>query len=463
MREQLVIHGGASRSGSIGQRCDTLDIVRNDRFYRIMVDCGMEFLREGETGGVGPAPDFSLLQDGKQIDAVYLTHFHADHVGSVGTLCASGLLDADAKIHSSPQTAAVLPYVLQDGLRHNPTYNAFNAANVLKQLTVIEKPGEYEILPGLKVFIPQMGHAPGNGGIVIPTSSGRKGFITSDFCVHNQPVTKGALLPSESWPREWIPDEIWGTDLTYGSGPRRSFDDEMTRLIERTKSDLEAGRRVVIPAFGNGRGQNIAVSFAKAGIPVMLDGVTRNIYQIFQETRWNERDNLLPKLGENSGITVVKNEEHREELLESPGPWVVITTGGMGDFGPIVRYMEAGLPDENFRFYFTSWLAPGTNGSKLVAQAKGGKGKTIRLNMKDESKIVVPVRAGIDQFGLTAHGTLDELIVFIQDIINCRGGKILNRIVLTHGTPKSKTEGACKLAPFAKEIIWGERNTVIPL
>lgn len=462
-----MIHGGASHSDSIGQQCTTIATAAGSKFYRLMVDCGMEFQREEEIGGVGPAPDFSLL-NGQKVDGVFLTHYHFDHAGAVAVLRRRQLLAEDALVNGSPQTLAILPWVLQDGLKNNPQFNAFDAANILKRRRIIETPGEFEILPGLKVYVPQMGHAPGNGGIVIPLASGRKGFITSDFCRHDQPITKGVRLPSEFWPREWLPDEIWGTDLTYGeTGQRKSPDDEVARLIDRTKLVISRGQKEVVAGFGNGRIQNLAYWFSKAGIPVYIDGIARNIYLILQETRWNDRDGLLPKIGEKSGIRVVKSAEHREELIESSEPCVILTTGGMGDFGPIVRYMKAGLPSTDYVFIFTSWLAPGSNGRKLVQKAKEreakGTKKSITLRDKDEKETIVSVRAEIDHFSLSAHGTLDEFAGFIEDIVRCRDGRILERIVLTHGTSESKSRAAICLRPFAKEIVWGERNTVISL
>ncbi|MDO8424253.1 MAG: MBL fold metallo-hydrolase [bacterium] len=448
------------------------------RPYRIMVDCGMEFVREDELGigGIGPIPDFSLLQgDNRKIDAVFLTHAHVDHIGSIGALCSGGYLAPEAKIYCSPQTYHIVPIALNDGLRNHPQFSVFDAAETISRLAVIPEPGEFEILPGLKVYIPQRGHIPGNGGIVIPLASGKKGYLTSDECWHDQPVVQASLLPSQSWPIEWLPDEIWGTDLTYGLGapsidakPKPTVDEEVARLIESVRTGLGNGRKQTIAAFGTGRIQNVAVWLAKAGIRVYIDGVGRHIYRIFQENRWSERDNRLPKLGEGSGIIPVESTKHREHLINGPEPCVVVTTGGMGDFGPIVAYLETGIRRADFDFYFTSWLAPGSNGHKLVKASRKiepDKGQR-RVNLKlGENKPYqwFPLKANIDHFALSAHSPMGETVKFLQDVANCRHGQPLDRIVLTHGVQENKALAARLFMPFSRQIMYGERNTTVSL
>lgn len=458
MQERLVIHGGASHAGSIGQRCDTIDLISGNHEYRIMADSGMEFMAAGEMGGSGAGADLSLLNDGKKVDALLLTHSHIDHLGWTAVVHRGGFLSDAAPIISSPQTAKIMPYALEDGLKRSPQYTAFDAAEVLERCVIIQQPGEYELLPGLKGFFPQCGHIGGALWIVLPTSSGRKGLIMNDWCSHDQPVTKGALLPSQMWPREWIPDEIWGTDLTYGSATKRPLKEEVGRLAAQAKVELAQKRKVIIAAFANGRGQNVAYWLAKAGIHVWIDGAIRHIWRVLQENRWSDRDGELPKLDGKGRIHVVESEEHREELIADPKPRVIITTGGMGDFGPIIRYFEAGLANPEWVFYFTSWLAPGTNGEKLVVGAK-----KLKIVTKHEENRTIPVRAAVDRFGLSAHGDLDDFVRFVEDIVSCRNGKPLERIVLTHGTQETKAAAAKRVAHLTQSVIYGERNTVISL
>lgn len=472
--EKLMILGGSTRPGSIGQMCQTIDTMAAGPLYRIMVDCGMEFIREDDLGlgGIGPVPDFSLLEDGKKIDAVFLTHAHVDHIGGIGALCGSGYLSPEARIYCSPQTAQIVPIVLNDGLKGHPSYNIFDAADAINRLTVIPKPGEFEILPKLKVHIVQRGHIPGNAGIDVPFASGEWGYITSDECWQNQPVSQASRLLSQCGAP--IPSMILSTDLTYGRLADKkdfyaqlSIEEKVDIFMRLLSYGISEGRKQIVGAFGVGRSQNLAKWCADAGIRCYIDGVGRHIHRIFQENRWSERDNLLPKLGENSGIVPVESAKHREHLIRSSEPCVVITTGGMGDFGPIVAYKKAGISSQKYDFHFTSWLAPGSDGEKLVKASEKtrivGKRRNVRLRVGENAFEHFSVVAQVYHTTFSGHSPMEHNVDFLQDIVNCRHGKELDRVILTHGAQENKATAAKMFLPFSRQIMYGERNTVITL
>lgn len=490
MEERFVIHGGALDEESIGSSCYTIDLLIADgTLYRGMIDSG---INPGMVGANAPfSPDFSLLDDGKQIDFIVVTHAHVDHSGALGMMIAldrarvragkKPYVKENAPIVCSPQTGEIMRIVLRDGRRHQKNFTLFDERRVLRRRKIIPKPGVYEILPGLVVSVTHAGHIPGALNITFRTSTGKKITITGDtqWASENEdkPDTLGALLPSQSWPKEWIPDEILGTDLTYGSGRRRPVAEEVARLIKRIETGTRQDKKkIVIAGLSVGRAQNLAAWLSAAGITVWIDGVIAEIYRIFQKNRWSERDGILPPLDKQlpsgGGIYCVKNKAYREALMRMTGPVVVITTGGMGDFGPIVRYMQIGLGKSDWMFFFTSYLPKGTNGYALreLAKKRGEQEKKetlyFSLDIRDDKisqEIVLPFIADVDFFSLGAHSGLDELLAFIKDIVACREGKPLDRMALTHGTSSTKKKAAELLAPYVKKIESGERNTVLTL
>jgi len=456
---QIVYCGRSSRPDSIGGSCTIRDIEIENHNYRVVIDCGPEVRNEFEDTLQPVTPDFSFIEeDGKKVDAVVLTHAHTDHVGAVAMLARRKLLAEDAKIFASPQTSAFLPYVLEDGLKHAPEYTAFDIAGILNRRQVIEKPGEVEILPDLKMFVFQNGHGlPGSFGLVLDD-----GLFTGDFCFQDMPTTKGLQLPSVAkWPSKYLPRRIDGSDCTYTGKAATTFESEVNRMYDAVDRVMQNDGTVIFAAFASGRTQNLAMLLTERfGVPVYIDGLGRTFYRICQEQRWNDNDAMLPKLGGKRGIKIV-SDKTRDDLIQSSEPKIVITTGGMGSFGPILSYMDRYLPDRKSAVFFSSWLAPGTNGEKLLRLAlKHQEGFSFSLKERNGSESV-QVRAAIDRFSMSGHGGQDDSIKFFGDIMALRGGVRFDSIACAHGTHEGKREALDLFTPLAHQIFVVEQGTRI--
>lgn len=478
MQERFVVHGGSLDPHSIGQSCYTIDLQANGVWYRIMIDCGSEIDPDDDCEPEKLGPDFSLLDDGKPVDFVIFTHYHYDHIGFIAQLRAMDrqrisrgkqpFLSLDCKFVMSPQAAATLPIILEEGERKE-RHIVFDTAYVLNRIRVIPQPGEFELAPGLTIFCKESGHIPGALSIAIRTSRGDIVLITGDICWHDQPVVKGAPSFLE-WPQKWLPNQILATDLTYGSRRGTSFDSERDRLIARVTTAFREEQKDVFIATLGLRGPNIVSWLTHAGIPVWLDGIIPRIYEIFRKNRWSERDCELPPLEANKLVHIVQNSGHRKQLLETPGPRVFITTGGMMDYGPIVTYRNARLSDKNACFFATSFLPPSTDGYRLLQLARQRAEHPNRLYVFDPRhssvEAPIPFLADFDRFSVGSHGSADEFWQYILDLAYVRSSNDLGpikRLSLTHGTPETKTALTFRFAPFVQEIIRGERNTVLSL
>ena len=475
---QITIVGSASTPESIGWRGDIVDITVEGEPKRVLVDFGNEMSRRNHSKTRSVDALSSLVQeDDKQIDAVILTHNHNDHSGGLGmledVLSSSPMLTPEAKFHMAPQSAELLPRDLIEGMDQGLPYTFLDAVNVVhERVNVIPKPAEYELFPGYEIYAPQMGHIPGACGVVFPTPSGN-GFITGDWCLEDQYVTKGARLPS-TWPKKFWPNQILGTDLTYGTGKKRSFFDECRRLVNDSTAAALKGEVVIIPAFMKGRGQNVAAAFAedgrlaKAGVPVWIDGSIRKVYEVYQKFPWSERDGILPELGASSGIYPIESTAHRGEVIESTGPMVVITTAGMMDNGPVLGYMKKFLGNSAAHFKQVSYQARGTNGEilsyKWEKTKRTGKVQYLEIEERDGASAKVPILAKVERYGLSAHNDITDFEVFFEDLVfNCWNGEKLRRIILTHGTPAAKAYAAERFRKFTDEITYGERNVRVSL
>jgi predicted metal-dependent RNase len=86
--------------------------------------------------------------------------------------------------------------------------------------------------------------------------------------------------------------------------------------------------------------------------PIFLDGLVVEataIHTAFPDYFTAELQQRLRE-GENIFIseyfTAVRSEQQREEVLESRGPAVIVSTSGMLEGGPVLKYLQAFAGDE---------------------------------------------------------------------------------------------------------------------
>src|SRR2546428_623312 len=109
---------------------------------------------------------------------------------------------------------------------------------------------------------------------------------------------------------------------------------------------------------------------------------------------------------------VVRN--HREGELALRGE-VIVTTSGMLDGGPVLRYLEVIREDPRSAVLLTGYQVEGTNGRRLVEEG-----------VIDLYGVTVDIKCEWQKFDFSAHAGHDDLIRFIE-------GCDPQRVVLMHG------------------------------
>jgi Cft2 family RNA processing exonuclease len=209
----------------------------------------------------------------------------------------------------------------------------------------------------------------------------------------------------------------------------------------------------------------------KHGVPIWLDGSISKIWDIFKDNPWSDKDLPLPELGEKTGIMRIRDSMHREALLRKDGPVIFVTTPGMFDHRPMVKYLECGLTREDFSFIITSWFAPGTNADRLwsawgkiqkARQSGNNEEFTVKIHDDEAGWQRLAFRACFHRFGLGAHGDLNDFTEFIEDIVKvCRGGKLFEFMVLGHGSHQSQQEAAQQLRQFSEQTFFSQDKLTI--
>lgn len=387
--------------------------------YSILVDCGIKVGRD-DLDDI--APDIDRIE---HIDAVVLTHAHTDHLGWLPAL-VNRFPEVD--IYCTPETAELVPIMLDDCQRHH-----FAMMHRLKELRAYSsdatevvdpyEPGdvravedalfalpysEVENLPwsDLRLTFFRAGHVLGAASALIE-GEGRRVLMGGDISDEAQLTVDAA---------DW--SSVGEVDLlvlesTYGDKPRAPLAEQHRELIQFVAEVVTSGGSVILPCFGLGRGQEVALLLAHAmkgnevpRVSLWIDGMIRQINRVYERHCPSFH---LP--GEN--FFEVQGAYDRFAALEEAQrqPTIIVTTSGMLAGGPAVEYARALLPDARNRIAFTGYQDEGNPGHVLLSLTRERSDeRTVRVANEDGDAIEIFAAAPAASFRLSAHADQTGLV-----------------------------------------------------
>jgi Cft2 family RNA processing exonuclease len=448
--------------------CGVMDVMEGSIVkYRIVTDCGLHPVRDAQPGEPRwHAPDLSLFEDGKAIDAVRLTHVHADHAGYVPALLP--YFHEKTQVVMSAPSKAMFWQVLADGFAPDPfggpsAYTEEAAVQTYRRVRSLLAQGKYDLLPGIRDYAHPEGHIPGACSFT-SRIGGANVHFSGDRCGHDQPGILGAL----PLPAAWRPQIIANSDCTYGADPDsdlRDYQEEMDRGIEAGAAALRRGHPAVYFSFGVSRGGAVAHALQRHGVtglaPVYLDGSCRAFSEIhaMPGSRWSDRETNLDL----TDIMFVGGNRHRENLV-GHGPWATVTTPGMGGPGGVGTFWRRHvLPDPEAVIVFTGYLAPGTDGDRIIKAARRRKaGETVLIKFEVQQPDgsfeteAIPLRCRVEQIRIGAHDSRSKILAWFRALAP-------EVAVLTHGSRKALASVADGLAGDIPRLVRSDAEPVIEL
>lgn len=404
---------------------------------RILVDAGLR--PQADTTDKMAPPEIAEALKGK-LDAVFVTHAHTDHSGYVPAIVERY---PGIKVIASPGTAALLPTMWDDSQkvseRRAATLNQYMAAAPLYGEAEVEaaedrieevRYGQTKALGDVRFELFPAGHIVGAAGVVLRFGE-RKIVITGDISDEAQATVDGARIPKSAHGAELLLIES-----TYCHDTHRSRENQASEFVQSIERVLDGHGRVLIPAFGLGRAQEVALLLKEhlSEVPVLIDGLAGRISHVF-EAHAREQGRHLEIFGGN--IRQVEGWKHRERELKTFATGVVITTSGMMNGGPAVRWAQEILPDPHSALYLCGYQDEESPGSALLALANGSGAKTFNLSVS-EGQIPVPVNARVALYHLSAHADRDGLTDIIREVSP-------QQTMLVHGLPKRQREFGTRL------------------
>jgi len=452
---KLTFYGGA---GTVTGANFLLEFTSDNRLFKYLIDCGL--LQGGkvcDNCNYDPFP-----YDPSQIDALFVTHGHLDHVGRIGKLIKDGF---KGEIYSTEPTRDIAELIMLDSLgvmekeRRDtdtpPLYEETDVAEALAGWQVFRYHEPLKLPNGLVVVFRDAGHILGSAMVEFNLNN-RKVLFTGDLGNSPAPLLK---------PTEKITDiDYLITETVYGDRNHEHAEDRQKILKQVIKDTLSRNGTLMIPAFSVERTQELLFEIENMMeaseiplVPVFLDsplGIA--VTKIYAKHHHLFNKDVAKVIREGDGIfhfpqlQMTKTTDQSKAIKHASSRKIIIAGSGMSNGGRILHHEKEYLPDPNSTLLLVGYQVLGSLGRILQDGAK-------RVTIMGKK---VAVRAQIEKItGYSAHKDSDDLLDFVSDSANT-----LKTVYCVLGEPKSSMFFAQRLRDYlGLKAIVPEANQTVTL
>lgn len=377
-----------------------------------------------------------------EIEFVLVTHNHIDHTGRLPLLCKKGF---NGKIYATEDTSKLMSNALTDSYsilkkkakreHRKELYSESDVYKTLNSLCGCKFNETIQLTKNIKATFFINGHLLGAALILVQISfPGYKDInllFTGDYHYKNMffDVPK---LPG--WVYQ-IPITII-QESTYGYMDSTEVEKNLeSNIVESLKND----KTVLCMVFSLGRCQEVLYILKRLqdtgkidpNIPIYLDGKLAIQYTgKYLKGNLNIREDMKDFLPDNFKYV---DKILRNELIDDCSPKVILTTSGMGTYGPATTYISHYISRTDCLIQFTGYTAEGTLGRELKDTPYGNAVSVYGILKRKLARVEYTSE-------LSAHAKADEMIKFLSCF------KKINLILVNHGEPEVKQK-------FAERIV----------
>lgn len=395
----------------------------NGETVKFIVDCGLfqewEYNKYNDTFPFNPS----------ELAFALVTHNHTDHVGRLPLLAKLGFGNS---IYTTKLTQSFMQESLQDTCKilgqvakrshSKPLYGESDLATTLSLTKGYDYLTDIQVHENVTVTFLDNGHLPGAAMILVKVSYPDEEDIyflfTGDYSKHStfcdvKPIPKYVF----DLPLTVIQESTYAT--TNSDTVAEVYEENLLKAVAE-------GKTVITTVFSLGRAQQLMLKIRNMqnsgklskDIPVYLDGKLSMRYtNIFMRNVDMFKEEAKDFVPENFNFV---NKEIRANLLTDPSCKIILTSSGMGSYGPAPLYISNYVSSPLALIHFVGYPAVDTL-SRRLKNAQNG----------DLVKIGSVVKQKLCDIEYTtefsSHAKLDEILNFLKQFNN------LKLILVNHG------------------------------
>ncbi len=438
---KLISHGAARE---VTGTCHEIQV--GDK--RILLDCGLFQGKRKESAEKNATFSFKPKTD---IDAVVLSHAHADHAARLPLLYKLGF---DGPIYSTHATQDLCEVMLQDSAyiqekddeffkKHlnksmiptaGPLYTQKDAEECMDLFVGRDLHERFQVVPGITCQFFEAGHILGSAMILLEIEKEGGGTVKIGFSGDIGRSTLPIIRDPENMPEV----DYLICESTYGDREHDAITTARDKLKEVIIKTAARGGKLLIPAFSLERTQEIVYDLHMLwdrkeipSIPIVIDSpLASRVTEIFKKHPecYDQAmyDNFLSKSHnpfQFSLVTYTESIDESKDLNGKPGPMILMAGSGMCEAGRIRHHLKNELADPRNTVLAVGYMAENTLGRRLLDPEQ----KDVKIF--DE---IVRKKAEIQYINAySGHADKNDLDRFIQTT------KGVRQLFLVHGEERA--------------------------